>query len=68
MRLGYATKKVIKNDKTLILNEFCKVCRYSRIYAVRILTSKITPTKHKRGRNEPPEKSRPSVKLGLTEA
>ena len=48
IRLRY--QKSTKKDKTVILNEFCKVCRYSRSYAVRILTSKITPTKHKRGR------------------
>ena len=48
IRLRY--QKSTKKDKTVILNEDCKVCGYSRSYAVRILTSKMTPTKLKRGR------------------
>ncbi len=32
-----------KGQKTLILNEFCQVCKYQRKYAIRILRGRVTP-------------------------
>ena len=47
VRLHY--RKSTKKDEILILNQFCKICSYSRSYAVRITTN-LTSTKLKRGR------------------
>lgn len=38
-----------KREKTLILNEFCNVCRYSRKYAIRILKGQVQPRLNKPG-------------------
>lgn len=38
-----------KREKTLILNEFCNVCRYSRKYAIRILKGQVQPRLSKPG-------------------
>lgn len=38
-----------KREKTLILNEFCNVCRYSRKYAIRILQGQVQPRLNKPG-------------------
>ena len=35
-----------KKQKTLILNEFCQTCRYSRKYAIRILNGKGKSSRH----------------------
>lgn len=45
LRYKLSTKK----EKSLILNEFCAVCGYSRSYASRILNKEISPKLHKRG-------------------
>lgn len=44
-RYGNSTKK----QKSLILEEFCKVCGYSRKYAIRILQGKVEPRRIKPG-------------------
>lgn len=38
-----------KNVKSQILNEFCEVCKYSRKYAIRILSGKVNPREKKPG-------------------
>lgn len=38
-----------KREKSLILNEFCNVCRYSRKYAIRILNGQVQPRINKPG-------------------
>ena len=37
-------KKSNKQEKRLILDEFCKICNYNRKYAIRILNSNFTPS------------------------
>ena len=43
-------QKSTKKEKSVILNEFCEVCRYSRSYAIRILRGQISPKRLKAGR------------------
>lgn len=38
-----------KKDKKIILDEFCRVCGYSRKYAIRILRGQITPRSKRPG-------------------
>ena len=47
-------KRASKNEKKLILDEFCRVCSYHRKYAIRLINSK-SPTNQnsaKRGRKK----------------
>lgn len=46
-------KNATKREKTLILNEFCQVCRYSRKYAIRLLSGSVNP-----GNNRPGPKAK----------
>lgn len=43
-------QKSTKKQKTLILNEFCEVCKYSRSYAIRILNGQVSAGRLKPGR------------------
>lgn len=43
-------QKSCKKGKTAILDEFCKICGYSRSYAIRILNSQAQPRVRKPGR------------------
>jgi hypothetical protein len=47
-------KTASKNEKKLILDEFCEVCGYNRKYAIRLINSKSLPhqTKSRRGRKK----------------
>lgn len=47
IRLRY--RNSTKKQKTLILNEFCEICGYSRKYAIRILKGEVTPRSKKPG-------------------
>jgi hypothetical protein len=47
IRLRYQNST--KKEKTLILNEFCQVCDYTRKYAIRVLTGKVQPRLKKPG-------------------
>ena len=41
-------KNSSKKNKGLILNEFCANCRYTRKHAIRILSGKLEPRRHKK--------------------
>ena len=47
VRLRYQNST--KKEKTLILNEFCQVCEYTRKYGIRVLTGRVQPRLKKPG-------------------
>jgi hypothetical protein len=51
-------KKSSRQQKKIILDEFCAVCHYNRKYAIRILHQRATKNKHKRGRKPRYESTR----------
>jgi hypothetical protein len=44
-----------KQEKKLILDEFCKVCNYNRKYAIRVLNKPINKWQHKKKRGPKPK-------------
>jgi thymidine kinase len=41
-----------KSDKTIILDEFCKVCGSKRKYAIRLIRKKETPPTQRKGQHK----------------
>lgn len=42
-------RKANRRQKSVILNEFCEICGYSRKYAIRVLSGRLEPRKKKPG-------------------
>lgn len=47
IRIRYANST--KKEKGKILDEYCKVCRYTRKHAIRVLNAKVNPRTHRPG-------------------
>ena len=60
-------KKASKNEKQLILDEFCQVCNYNRKYAIRLINSKPSNQKSPGTRGRKTHYSDPMIKKVLTD-
>ena len=57
-----------RGAKTRILDEFCKVCRYARKYAIRVLNRPARRPTRSRKRPDPPGRSRGKLQSSTNRA
>ena len=56
-----------KDEKKIILEEFCKVCKYNRKYAIRLLNKKDSKNVKKKRPGRPSKYNRPAIITFLKE-
>ena len=50
-----------KSEKSIILKEFCTVCKYNRKYAIRLINKKVSKTNKKKKPGRPSKYNKPEI-------